>query len=202
MVYSNTELNLFNVKFIGNIIIQSKIKIKVSASTVLKDVILIAPEIEIEATTKGVFQAIATENITVGKNCELKYPSALVILAEDSIEENDSQENKKQHIFIDENTIVKGMVCYFQDTTNNKFEPQIILTENTTIEGFVYCEQQLELLGNVYGSMYTSGFITKQFGSVYQNHIYNGTISSTKLLNEYVGFPFENLESKVVKWLY
>lgn len=200
-VFSNGVLDLFDAKLTGNIIIRSNTKIKVAASTMLKDVILIAPEIEIEANTKGVFQAIASENISVGKNCELKYPSALVILAEDTLE-NDSPKNIKQHIFIDENTSVKGMVCYFQDKTNNRFEPQIILTKNTTIEGFVYCEQQLELLGSIHGSLYTSGFITKQFGSVYQNHIYNGTISSTELLNEYVGFPIENLDYKVAKWLY
>jgi cytoskeletal protein CcmA (bactofilin family) len=200
-VFSNGELEVFGVKLIGNIIVRSNTKIKIAASTTLKDVILIAPEIEVEANTKGTFQAIASKQILVGKNCELSYPSSLVMLAKDELEETPDQE-KKKHIFIDEHTTVKGMVCYLQSETNNRFEPQILLKENTTLEGFLYCEQQLELLGNVHGSVYTSGFITKQFGSVYQNHIYNGVISSTQLMNEYVGFPFENLDYKVAKWLY
>ncbi len=94
------------------------------------------------------------------------------------------------------------MVCYLQDKTTNRFEPQLVFSKNTQVYGMVYCEQQLELLGNIYGSMYTSGFITKQFGSVYQNHIYTGTISSSELAEEYVGFPFNNLDYKVAKWLY
>ncbi|WP_420571657.1 hypothetical protein [Kordia sp.] len=200
-IFSNSELDLFRVKLVGNIVIRSNTKIKVAASSVLKDVILIAPEIEIEDNTKGVFQAIANQQIIVGKNCELNYPSALVLLAEDDVELT-SNLTKKKNIFIDEDTTIKGMVCYLQDNTTVRFEPQVLLKESTKIEGLVYCEQQLELLGSVYGSLYTSGFITKQSGSVYQNHMYNGVISSSELMDEYVGFPFENLNYKVVKWLY
>ena len=201
MMYSSETLNLVRMKLIGNIIIRSETKIKITASCLLKDVILIAPEIEIEDDTKGVFQAIASEKITIGKNCELNYPSALVVQAKDDLESTPENKQKK-YIFIDKNTTVKGMVCYLQNITKNRFEPQVLFKENTTIQGFVYCEQQIELLGNVHGSVYTSGFITKQFGSIYQNHIYNGTISSAKLLNEYAGFPLENLDYKVAKWLY
>ncbi|EDP94644.1 hypothetical protein U8527_06780 [Kordia algicida OT-1] len=200
-VFDRGELDLLDVKLIGNILVRSDKKIKIAASTTLKDVILVAPEIEIETNTKGTFQAIATKRIIVGKNCELSYPSSLVILAEDTLEEV-SNSTEKEHIFIDTDTTMKGIICYLQNKTNNRFEPQILLKENTTVEGFVYCQQQIELLGNIEGSVYTKGFITKQFGSVYQNHIYNGTISNVALINEYVGFPFENLDYKIVKWLY
>lgn len=201
IIYAKGELDLVNIKLTGNIIIRSDTKIMVAASSSLKDVILVAPKVIIEANTKGNFQVIANKNITVGKNCNLLYPSALVIKTENDVETNLEEENKKK-IFIDESTTIKGMICYLQDKTTNTFEPQVIFANNTHIYGFVYCEQQAELLGTIYGSMYTSGFITKQFGSIYQNHIYNGTISSSELIEEYVGFPFDNLEYKVAKWLY
>jgi hypothetical protein len=200
-VFSRDELDLLGVQLIGNIIIRSDTKIKVAASSILKDVLLIAPEIYIESNVKGTFQAIASKQIFVGKDCELKYPSALVLIAEDDVKVPSPTE-KKKHIYIDQNTSIKGMVCYLQNENKSRFEPQVLFKENTTLEGFLYCDQRLELLGNVYGSVYTNGFITKQFGSVYQNHIYNGTISSVALIDEYVGFPFENLEFKVAKWLY
>ncbi|WP_046744107.1 hypothetical protein [Kordia zhangzhouensis] len=200
-VFSNEELDLVNMQLIGNILIRSNTKIKVAASATLKDVILIAPIIEIEANVQGTFQAIASEQILVGKDCKLFYPSALVLTAEDDLEEVSNKEVKK-HIFIDQHTEVKGLICFLQGESKNHFEPQIMLKENTLLEGVVYCQQQLELLGNVAGSVYTGGFITKQFGSVYQNHIYNGTISSLELSENYVGFPLENLEQKVMKWLY
>ncbi|MEM6719235.1 MAG: hypothetical protein AAF611_07985 [Bacteroidota bacterium] len=200
-VFSRGELDLSHVKLVGNILVRSDKKIKVAASSLLKDVVLIAPEIEIESNVKGTFQAIANTQILVGKDCELSYPSALVLKTEDDLEVT-SNEQIKKHIFIDKNTNMHGIVCYLQDKTKNNFEPQVMLKENTTLEGFLYCQQQLELLGNVYGSVFTRGFITKQFGSIYQNHIYNGSISSVGLQEEYVGFPFENLDYKVVKWLY
>jgi len=200
-VFSRGELDLFGVKLIGNIIVRSDTKIKVAASSSLKDVLLIAPEIHIESNVKGTFQAIASKQIIVGKDCELSYPSALVLMTENDLEVPSTGE-KKKHIYIDNNTSIKGIVCYLQNETKNRFEPQVLMKENTVLEGFLYCEQQMELLGNVFGSIYTSGFITKQFGSVYQNHIYNGGVSSLELIDEYVGFPLENLEFKVVKWLY
>ncbi|WP_046758580.1 hypothetical protein [Kordia jejudonensis] len=200
-LYAREVLNISNVQLTGNIMVRSDTKITVAASSSLKDVILIAPIIEIEAHTKGVFQAIASKKILVGKNTELAYPSVLLINAEDTTKPVLNNTESKQ-IFIDENSIVKGMICYLQDRTTDRFTPQLIFSKNTEVYGIVYCEQQLELLGSIYGSIYTSGFITKQSGSVYQNHIYNGTISSSELMDEYVGFPFENLDYKVAKWLY
>jgi cytoskeletal protein CcmA (bactofilin family) len=115
--------------------------------------------------------------------------------------ENASNEIK-QHIFIDQNTKIKGIICYLQNKNKANLEPQIMLKEHALLEGFLFCEQQLELLGNVHGSVYTKGFITKQFGAIYQNHIYNGEISNTALMEEFVDFPLENLDTKVMKWLY
>jgi len=202
-VFSQGELDLANVTLVGHILVRSNTKITVAASSILTDVLLMAPKIEIESNTKGTFQAIASEQIVVGKDCELRYPSALVVHAEDDVEvEDTSNQELKKHIFIDQNTRVKGIICYLQDNTKHRFEPQIMLKKDASLEGFMYCEQQVELLGSVYGSVVTTGFITKQFGSIYQNHIYNGSISSVALMDAYVGFPLENLESKVMKWLY
>ncbi|MEM6685020.1 MAG: hypothetical protein AAF617_04410 [Bacteroidota bacterium] len=200
-VFSNDALDISNVKLVGHILVRSNTKITVAASSMLTDVVLIAPEIEIESNVKGTFQAIASEQITVGKDCELRYPSALVMNVNDDHDITLHQEFKK-HIFIDQNTSVKGIVCYLQNETEHRFEPQIMLKEHTQLTGFLYCEQQLELLGDVYGSVYTGRFITKQFGSIYQNHMYNGHILCDQLEEEYVGFPLGNVAQKVMKWLY
>ena len=201
MIFERGEIDLFGKTIIGNIIIRSDTKIKVAASTNLKDVILIAPTIEIEDSSKGVFQAIASQQIIVGEDAELNYPSALIVLADDDTEASSDPIDSK-NIFIGKNSKIQGIVCYLQDETIHRFEPQILFKENTTLEGFVYTNQQIELLGSIYGSVYAKGFITKQFGSVYQNHIYNAAISSRELMDEFVGVPFDDLNYKVVKWLY
>lgn len=202
-VISNSEIYLGNLSLIGNIIVQSKTKIVINTSCVLKDVILIAPEIEIQNNVKGNFQAIASKNIIVGEHVELGYPSALVINKKQLIQADKKDINEEQNkITVNSNTIIKGMIVYIDASTINNFKAQVELKDKATIIGEVYCNKNLELKGSVKGSVFANNFIAKQSGSVYQNHIYNGSIIASELPQEYVGLLFKNSKKGVAKWLY
>ena len=185
----------------GNIIVYSKKSIYVEKSSRLEDIILIAPEIEIESDFEGNFQVFATKKIKIQKKCKLNYPSALVLIDKDEIKHNSKEDNG---IFIDENSDIRGMILYENESKINRsnFKPQVVISENTNLIGEVYCNQNLELLGSVYGSVFANNFITKQFGSVYVNHIYNGVINSNELPNQYCGLPIGDNKLKIAKWLY
>ncbi len=195
---SNTSIRLHNIVLKGNIIIESNRKIIVDKSAILEDIILIAPEIVVQTNVNGNFQMFASEKIHIQKNCTLNYPSSVVI--------NTKKVNtKEESILIAENTTVKGIVLYKQNSTKKiktNFSPQIKISKNTNIAGEVYCEGNLELLGNIKGCVYTNNFITKQFGSVYLNHIYNGNINALNLPEEYSGLNFNSKKQGVSKWLY
>ncbi|SFZ93402.1 hypothetical protein SAMN05428642_103113 [Flaviramulus basaltis] len=203
VVYSNSDINLSNVSLIGHILVQSKTKIIVEASSKLKDVILVAPEIDIKSNTKGTFQAFASKQITVGTHCKLEFPSALVLIedAKNDIEVAQSN-NQKETPFIklDKNTEIKGTIIYLGNTKN--YKAQVFIDENTEVTGEVYCSQNMEFLGSVFGSVFTSNFIANQSGSSYQNHLYNATISIENLPGEYVGLSFANAKKNIAKWLY
>lgn len=202
-VFSNNEIKLTSIHLIGNIIIQSKTKIVVENTSVLKDVILIAPEIEIQNDTSGYFQAFATQNIRVGKNVTLDYPTALVLNETETQLANTIESNKeKPKLLINPNSIVKGSVLYFGQPKLNNYESQIELKENAIVFGEVYCNQNIDLKGTVLGTVYTNNFITKKSGSIYQNHIYNGTIAIEELSQKYAGVQFLNSKKGIVKWLY
>lgn len=194
-------IKLYNLKLTGNYIIQSDTLITVTNSAFLSDVILIAPSIIIQPKVQGNFQAIASTNIKVGENCQLNYPTALVVY-EHSTEE--IQENKLETtpLFIDAHTKIKGVVAYLNTAKKANYNSQLYISENSMITGEVYCEKNFELLGTVYGSVYTSSFIAKQAGSVYLNHLFNGQILQDSLPKQYVGISFEQSIPKVVKWLY
>ncbi|MEQ3663788.1 hypothetical protein [Olleya sp.] len=200
---SNSEIRLSNINLVGNIVIQSKTKIIVEASANLKDVILIAPEIIIKDLVKGSFQAIASKNIEVGKQSNLEYPTALILMEKEMKPINDSSiHTNHNRIFIDENSSLKGVVIFLSKPKTKNYNPQIKLEEKGTIIGEIYCTENLELNGTVYGSVFTNNFIAKQSGSVYQNHIYNGIITINKLPQEYVGLTFNDSKIGVLKWLY
>lgn len=193
---TNDNIYLSDIKLQGNIIIQSKNSISVAASAKLNDIILIAPIIKILKNVNGNFQAFASKKIVVEKNCELNYPSSLVLFNKEKI--------KKENNIIFNGKTIKGPIVYYNDfhKENTSFDSQVFISKESTIIGEVYCTKNVELLGNVYGSVYANNFITKQFGSIYINHIYNGVINTSKLPTEYCGLPINTTSKKVAKWLY
>lgn len=202
-IYSTNDIYLAQIKLTGHIQVISQTKIIVEVSSQLKDVVLIAPEIEIKNQVNGVFQSLATNKITVGENCTLNYPSALILKTKKPIQGQELEnENRLSEIRIGEGSIIKGLVVYHGEATKNNHKAQLIIEENAFVKGEAYCNLNLELKGTVQGSVFASNFIANQSGSIYQNHIYNGNISIDDLPIQYVGLTFEDSKKGVMKWLY
>ena len=188
-------IDIVNTSLTGNIIIESDSLIRVHTNSILKGIILIAPEIEIMNEFKGSLQLFATSKIVVGKKCLLKYPSAIVMLdAEQNLE-------KDTGIIISTSSVVKGAVINLASSNSNVHTPQILLDLESKIYGEVYSLSNLELKGEVYGSVYTNSFLARQSGGIYMNHIYNGIINSELLDKHYSGLFFSNSTKSVAKWL-
>ncbi|MFD0862236.1 hypothetical protein ACFQ1M_08440 [Sungkyunkwania multivorans] len=201
-IYQAAPINLFDANLTGNIIVISNSKITVHPEAKLTDVILMAPKIEVKNNVVGRFQAIATKNIEIGKDSQLRYPSALVVKERISQNIQADQPTEINQIVLQERSRVEGVIIYEGQPKTRNYEPQVVLKINAKVKGEIHCNQNLELLGTVEGSVYTAGFIAKQSGSVYQNHIYNGKILEPALPEEYAGLLFENSKKAVAQWLY
>lgn len=203
LIYSKQPITLDNIILNGHIIVASEKKITIEASAQLKDIILIAPEIDIQDKVKSRFQAIASKHISVGKHVELTYPSALVVNYKNNLTKSLNQSNKEDFgIFINEHSAVNGIVLFLGEKKANNYHAQVKIENNASIYGELYCNQNTELKGQVTGSVYANAFIANQFGSIYQNHIYNGTINALELPSEYIGLPLVNSKKNIAKWLY
>ncbi|TCP23314.1 hypothetical protein EV195_10938 [Tenacibaculum skagerrakense] len=198
LLYKDYEsITLQDISLKGNIIIQSLRKIIVTKETDLQDIIIIAPEIEIQSGVKATFQAFATKRIQVGRNVALSYPSCLILNYKATKIEKD------HHISVEPGATVKGGLYFLHEKSEERnLEPQIKLDTNTKVFGEVFCEGNTELLGEVIGEVSTNNFITKQKGSTYINHIYNGVINAKELSEEYVGLTGNTNKRAVCKWLY
>jgi cytoskeletal protein CcmA (bactofilin family) len=201
--YSKNAIVLQNREITGNIIIKSDTLIHVKNTAILKDMILIAPNVEIEDGVVGSFQVIASKRIMVGKKCQLNYPSALVLYQDNtkspSLVSSTVFENK---IFIDSGSIIRGSILYFQTKEISDFQTQIVLEKDSRIKGQVYCNGNFELRGTVSGSVYTKQFMANQAGSVFVNHIYDGVIENENIPAVFGGIILENGPKTVMKWLY
>ena len=198
LIYNNSIIRLSHISLTGNILIKSNSKIVVEPTAQLEDVILIAPEVDIKAHVKGNFQVIASRKITAHKNVTLDYPSALVLIEQDTYLEEESL----GQIEINPDASIKGQIIFLAKKRSNNYKPQIVIGDDANITGEIYCDGNLELKGSIVGSVFTNNFVANQFGSVYQNHIYNGAISTKKLPEEYIGLAFNNSKKRILKWLY
>ncbi|MBY8962534.1 hypothetical protein KJK34_07190 [Flavobacterium sp. D11R37] len=197
-IVSSHDITLQNVSYTGNIIIRSVTKITVRKTAKLTDVILVAPVIEFDDGFSGNVQAIASEAVTLGKDCKLNYPSAIVL----NQSGNSLPFNYKNKIHISENCNFKGTLCFFSDSADNNFMPNIYISKSSVIKGEVMCEGNLEMRGEVKGSIYTKYFVTNETGSIYVNHLYNAEVSPKELPANFSGILFKNQTKGIAKWLY
>ncbi|WP_417358572.1 hypothetical protein [Flavobacterium sp.] len=204
--YTNTSAVIIgNITLKGNIIIHSDEKITVTSSALLSDVILSAPVIEVLDNVTGNFQAFANTTIKIGKNCRLNYPSTLVLIEnnEHNTAPTGTFNQYLNKLYVNEGCTIKGTLCYIKDNnTESNFTASIFIANNCHIEGEVYCEKNLELRGNVTGSVYTEQFLTYEGGTNFINHLYDVTLVSGKLHEDFGGILFENQQKTVAKWIY
>jgi cytoskeletal protein CcmA (bactofilin family) len=173
--YSDSDLFLGDISVSGHIIIQSKTRIVIERDAKLNDVILVAPIIEIKSYVNGVFQAIATKQIKVSDHVTLGYPSALVLYKD---YEKSNNKDMGTNLSVGNQSHIKGNIIALGKTLSTNYDAQITISPNAIVTGEIYCEQNLELRGTVYGSVYTDNFIIKESGSIYQNHLFNAKINS------------------------
>lgn len=203
--YSKNDITLENKTISGNIIIKSETAIKVKKTALLNDLILIAPIIEIEDETIGIFQAIASKKIILGKKCNLSYPSALLLYQDNknNVTENSNYNSLQENqIYIGEGSSLKGCVVYIQTKEKSDFQTQIVLEKDSRIRGQVYCNGNFDIRGTVSGSVYTKQFVANQAGSIFVNHVYNATIENENIPSIYGGIILEQEPKIVLKWLY
>ncbi|MEO1012828.1 MAG: hypothetical protein AAFX53_16125 [Bacteroidota bacterium] len=209
MIIRDRVVRLQKIALSGNIIVSASDKIIVEAQTQLQDVILLAPEIVIKDRVKGYFQAFARTSISVGKQCELAYPTALVVKKK-SLPKTEGKKqamaygNGSPAIFLDSQTQLRGVLMVLEDAEERQYYPQIHIAENSLVTGEVYCTKSLELKGQVNGSVTTDSFIALENGNVYQNHLFNGIINSHNLSPSYTGLLMTGRDrnKKIMKWLY
>lgn len=203
VIYANGKVDLSFITLTGNIVVQSQSEIVVNASSNLKDVMLIAPKISIQDGVTGNFQAIANKNISVGDNVNLTYPSSLILNEKGNSQSSNSSNTKSETpITIGNNSTISGQVIFNGRPKLNNYNTQIFISEDATIRGEVYCNQNLELLGEVEGTVFTHNFLVNKGGSIYQNHLYNAKISVNELNESYVGLLVNDSKKALAKWLY
>lgn len=202
LLIEDNHVELGNVSLSGNVVIRATYDIRVTSAARLRDVILIAPRIVIGDGVKGSFQAISSERIMVGTNCQLEYPTVLAVNSNPS-KTTTINRTREPAISIGRGSTVAGSVLYLDKTEQEGLSLFMTVDEGAIVVGEIYCEQSLELKGSVYGSVITDSFVAFENGNTYLNHLFNGEINAPLLPKEFSGLVYGDKQiNSVVKWMY
>ena len=194
LLYSEGEIVLKNIQYKGNIIICSRHSIRVEASAFLSDIQLYAPQIRVEDNFNGELQMFAFEEILIGNNCFLGYPSLACISAVDA--------EKKECINFGEGSEIYGSLIYTRQKHLNR-TPQGIIATSGIINGSVISDAYVECNGRVNGKVVCNDFIYRSQSGIYENHLVDAIINGDKdrqaLIEPVI---FNNTQKlKVIDWL-
>lgn len=194
VVRSPGTLILSGKSYSGQVIITAVKKIVVKKDASLDNVLLAAPVIIIEENFEGTIQAFAGDTLTVGKECNLLYPSSLGIIRSARSADN-------MLLSVSEGTKMKGAVVSWQDTYDVRKQMLVSIDKQVEITGQVYSSGLLDLKGTVNGSVIASRFLLRTPSSVYENHLLNATIDVTKLPAQFGGVIMEKSSKIILKWM-
>lgn len=174
---------LEDVTLKGNIIIKSEDTLFVKRSAVLQDVIIDAPKIIFESGFVGNIQAYATSGIVLEENVILEYPSVLIV---------SSKLNNEKNLICKKGSIVKGCLILNGNGLLTEGNNKMVINENTTVYGSVYCDGVLSLYGTVKGHVVTSALLHKTKTAEYTSLILDGNILSNDVPENVFQIPTGN----------
>lgn len=154
-------------KLFGHIIIMSKDQLTIPKEACLKNVLVFAPKVTVEAGFNGSCQIFATDTVLVQKNVKLRYPSGITVYS-----------NKEGYIELDSTARVYGYVITYSKERNKvgvRIKPAAIIT------GFAYCNSKVDHRGTIFGSLYAQSFEFRTGWGLYTSSLLNAKVLGREL---------------------
>ena len=178
---------LSDIAIKGNFVLRSNTKLSISNTAILEDVLVVAPEVVITSGFRGNIQIITKRKVDIETNVLLKYPSSIYV-------ENDIDSVK---VSIGKKSTLAGGIVINGNNYKNSLKRELIIEEDASVIGTVYCYGKTQLKGTVIGTIFTDRFFLNSETSNYENVLLNATINRDSLVNDFIGLSlFDNLSNQ------
>lgn len=183
----------------GKVMIFADSAIVIDESTSLDQVILVAPYVQIKDGFKGKLQVFASDSIRVGNRVQLDYPSALLVLKNDTAK-------FQVRMDIGKDCKVEG-VLFAYEKERSQLMPVIALGEGTVVKGEIYVKGYLNLAKGaaVQGSVELIRFMARTSSSLYENYLIDVQLNRPARSGYYLSsklFNGQADQNKVLCWLW
>ncbi|WP_316812816.1 hypothetical protein [Pedobacter heparinus] len=183
----------------GKVMIFADSSLVLDESTGLEQVILVAPYVQIKDGFKGQLQVFASDSIRVGDKVQLNYPSALLVLKNDTAK-------FQVRIDIGKDCSIAGQLFAYEKQ-RSQLMPVIAVAEGTVVKGEVYVKGYLNLAKRaaVQGSVELIRFMAKTSSSLYENYLIDVQLNRPARSKYYLCSKLFNGradQNKVLCWLW
>lgn len=195
--FAKTKTELKNIVINGNIILRSDNSIYIDSTVALNNIIVFAKYIAVAKGFKGNCQLFATDSISVGRNCDFKYPSCLGILGE--------KKGSGRQLKIDSGTTFSGVILTWEKT-NGGTPPIIEIGKHITLAGQIYSVGSVKFVDSCHieGSLFTNDLLYKKTYTLFRGYLINANINSSSLSPYYLSspiLPVVSKKKKILRWL-
>ncbi len=197
-IFNEGAISITTQKLSGHICIISSQSIKVGKNSAIENILLIAPHIEIEDETEGVFQAFARDSLQAGEEVHLHFPTVLGIIAS-------KKSSDLASLVIGSKSTIFGQV--FACNLESDFRRHVLIStaKESIIYGQIYSTDLVDHKGSVYGNVICSKFELKTPSAEYENHLMNAVIDRPKRSSDYVASALTRKatdKKAIVQWLH
>jgi cytoskeletal protein CcmA (bactofilin family) len=183
-------LILSGIRASGNVIISSDSLIVVAADASLDGIILAAPQVRIESNFKGNVQVLASDSIMVGDSVTLDYPSALMVLKNDTAK-------FQAKISVGKNSVISGQL-FAWEKERSLLMPIIFIAEHSLIKGEVWSQGYVALskTSEVRGSVSAIRLMARVSLAIYENYLIDVRLDKSRLPKYYLSSKLLNKPAK------
>lgn len=195
-ILNDTLSQISNLSLSGNIILWSLRPIEIDSTCSLSDIIIFAPQIRLKSGFRGELQVFALQSIVVDENSRIGFPSQLCVMqAETAV----YRPTDTLSVEINKNSYVEGSVVI----KSSGLFSHLKISEGASVSGQIFCPGQVELNGEIKGTLYCRSFLLTTPRAKYYNHLLNTSIDNKGLSPYYTGIDLlsETVQKSIIKWL-
>jgi hypothetical protein len=172
--------------------------IQVDEYSTLNHVILIAPYVRIAERFKGNVQVFVTDSVSIGDSVRLEYPSAVVLLQNDTA-------SFQAKLSVGKYTAVQGPLLVWQQERRTLM-PVLSLADSSCVEGEVWSKGYVKLGRDVQvkGSVSAIRLMASHAAILYENYLIDVRLDAPARSRYYLSSALLNSNSpkrKILCWL-